>query len=373
MSTYDPDRDADMTADWPANQPAPAPSDDGGGPTAAVPQYNPAAPPPASPIPQQYGHGQPAVPGWPLQSGPAAPPGGGWQPPQPPGQYPIPGYPAGAPTPPSKKRPWGLIAAALIGVVVLVGAGVFVFGGNATFGSDPKTDNPTPTSQAAGPSQVPETTGGPSPTPSPSQAPAGTAGGNVDPAALPSLLESIPSLNEKYQANLIPAADLATTPFTGLTVQPGRCTSAILPGMKYTYMYADYTGFSGQVLTDDATHTKLMQAVIAFNTEAEATRFFNAQLIDGWKECADIKVTAEGGGTHATIQTGAISEAEGVTSLSMRPAEDSVGSDMTLHCERSVAPRENVIVDVRVCVNKEVSTLGQALVNSISAKIAAAP
>ncbi|MCV7066900.1 sensor domain-containing protein [Mycolicibacterium farcinogenes] len=263
-----------------------------------------------------------------------------------------------------------MIAAALIGVVVLVGMGVLVFRGH--LGLDAPTDDNNPsTSATASPSAAPGESGSGSATPS-SSAPAVSPGGTVEPAALPSMLESIASLNEKYKANLIPAAGLATEPFSGLMVTPGAYAGAILPGIDYVYRSANYSGFSGQLLTDEATRTKIMQAVIAFNTETEATRFFNDRFT-AWKSCADITITADGGGTHSTIQTGSISETEGIASISMWPVGDPTGNGATLRCERSMTPRKNVIVDVRVCVKDDATTLGEELARSISQKVADTP
>lgn len=371
MSNHDPDRDADMTADWPTDQPVPPPADDDGGPTIAAPRHTPPAPPPTYPPPPQYGYGQHAAPGWPPQ--PPAAAGGGWQPPQPPpGYYAGAGYPGGAPTPPpAKKKPWRLMAGALLLVVILIGAGVFVFGDGATFGSDTEADeadSPATSSQTASPSEAPGTSGSGSATPSPSQSPpAGPA--TIDPAALPTLLESIPALNEKYKANLIPAADhLATKPFSGLTVKPGTCAGALLPGIDYVYGYANYAGFSGQIVTDEATRTKVMQAVISFDSEARATRAFNMNFTP-WKDCAGTTVTAEGGGTQA-INMGSVAETDGIATISMWRVDEPVGGADSLSCERAMTPRKNVIVDVRVCVKRDAKSLGENLAKTISQRVA---
>lgn len=360
-----------MTTDWPSNHPAAAPTDDDWGATAAVPRYSPTPPPPTSPAPPQYGYGQPAAPGWSPQPAPLPAPGGAWPPHQPPGQYPTPGYPPANPTPPGKKKPWGLIAGALLVAVIVIGAGVFVFGDKIISGSDTKGDNkadgPTTTSQTASPSQQPPAG---SATPSPAKTPG--AAGSVDPAALPGLLESIPSLNDKYKANLIPAADLATEPFHGLTISPSTCAGALLPGIDYVYRSANYTGFSGQILTDDVTRTKVMQAVIAFSTATEASSFYDTRL-SSWKGCNDTTVEAEGGGTKATIKTGSVSDAEGIATLSMWRADKPAGSDGALGCERAMTPVNNVIVDVRVCVKDDAKTLAVNLAKSIGQQITGAP
>ncbi|WP_155946825.1 sensor domain-containing protein [Mycobacterium sp. URHD0025] len=357
MSTHDPNHDADMTADWPINRPVPPPDDDDA--TAVVPRHTPvppSAPPPTGPMPPQYGYGQPANPGWPPQSSPPAQPSGGWQPPHPPGQYPFAGYPAGAPTsPPGKKKPRGLTAAVLIAVVVLVGAGVYVLG---DFGSgDTKSDTASTSSAAtsSAPSEAPSSTT--------SQAPGAGASENVDTAALPTLLASVTDLNERFTGNFKPAAAVQSEPFDGLTVEPSNCAGALLPGIDYVYRTANYSGFAGQILTDDTTKVAVMQAVIAFNTETEATRFYNGQF-SAWRGCNYSEVNTEGGGEQQTVKMGVAADTDGTAHMLMW--KDRQGSDRA--CERGMTPRKNVVVDVRVC-SSNIGSSGFTLARDIGAKV----
>lgn len=367
--------------------------------TAVVGRHTPAAPPPpTSPVPPGgSGYGYPTAPGWPAQTTPPAAPGGGWQPPQPPG-YPVAGYPAGAPTPPpGKKKPWGLLAGALLVVVLLAGAGVFVFGGGSLkFGSDDnKTDTASTSSSDNGAGDGSEgsdsegssdsgkgsssgsegssgsdgSTGSGSSSPSStpktsSESPAGGTSGTVDANSLPSLLASTSELNERFDASLTPASSVQNSPFTGMIVMPSNCTGALLPGIDYVYSSANYTGFAGQILTDDASGTKIMQAVIAFNSATEAARFYNDQFT-AWKGCNYTELTASGGGQHQTIKTGVASDSNNVGSLLMWP--DS--SDSGRGCQRGMSPRKNVIVDVRVCRQTKLGSSGSTLAKDIGKKI----
>lgn len=364
MNTFDPDRDADRTTDWPSNRPAPPPTDDDGGATTVVPRYTPNVPPPARPAPPQYGYGQPAGPGWPPQAAPPAA-AGGWQPP---GHYPVTGYPAGAPTPPpGKKRPWGLIAAALIAVVVLAGAGVFALGG-IKFGSDDEKSDPT-SSAASGGDEESEgaTEGSPKTSSEPtSDAPAAGADGTVDPAALPNLLASVPALNEKYKADLTPTGPVQSEPFSGVLVMPSNCAGALLPGIDYVYKTANYTGFAGQILTDDATSTKVIQSVITFNSETEATRFFNDQYTS-WRACHYTEITISAPGQRDMMKAGVSSESDGVASIMIWPGDKPAGS--AGNCDRGMSPRKNVIIDVRICTPKGGMTLASSLAKDIGKKI----
>ncbi|WP_082022979.1 sensor domain-containing protein [Mycolicibacterium setense] len=354
MSTHDPNHDADMTADWPINRPVPPPADDGDA-TAVVPRHTPVPPSAPPPVPPQYGYGQSANPGWPPQSSPPAPPGGGWPPHQPPGQYPVAGYPAGPPaSPPGKKKPWGVIAAALVGVVVLVGAGVYVVG----FGSHDTASDTASTSSAAtssAPSAAPSSTT--------SQAPGAGASENVDTAALPTLLASVNDLNDRFMGNFIPTAAVQSEPFDGLTVEPANCAGALLPGIDYVYRTANYTGFTGQILTDDTAKVAVMQAVIAFNTETEATRFYNGQF-SGWRGCNNSEVITEGGGEQQTVKMGVAADTDGTAHMLMW--KDRQGSDRA--CERGMTPRKNVVVDVRVC-SSNIGSSGFTLARDIGAKV----
>ncbi len=215
-----------MTADWPTDQPVPPPADDDGGPTIAAPRLPRRRRHPPTRHHRSTATASTAAPG--VAAGSHLPQRveSGSLPSHRPGITPARAIPAVHPLRRRPRKPWRLIAGALLLVVILIGAAVFVFGDGAT--SEIQTPKPTRlTAPLPAPrppvSEAPGTSGSGSapPSPSPKSPPAGPA--TIDPAALPTLLESIPALNEKYKANLIPAADhLATKPFSGLHGQAGH-------------------------------------------------------------------------------------------------------------------------------------------------------
>ncbi|OLO98639.1 hypothetical protein BVU76_29795 [Mycolicibacterium porcinum] len=258
--------------------------------------------------------------------------------------------------------------AALAAVIVIGGAAAFMFGGGSVkFWSDESAEN---TADAAEASSETTTTGGeskssasPTSTPSTSAAPPAGTSGDVEPATLPSLLASVPDLNDRLKASLTPADAVQSTPFSGLTVQPSNCAGALLPGIDYVYKFAKYSGFAGQILTDDASGTKVVQSVIAFNTQTEATRFYNDQFT-AWKGCNYTEITASGGGQQQTMKTGVAAESDGTAMLLMwKDIQDSGNG-----CQRGMSPRKNVVVDVRVC-SPNIGSAGYTLARDIGAKI----
>ncbi|WKG03615.1 sensor domain-containing protein [Mycolicibacterium sp. HK-90] len=257
----------------------------------------------------------------------------------------------------------------MIAVIVLAGAGLFFLGGDIiNSGSDDKKSD-TANSAATDTGDEPKgaTDGSPktptSSAPTTSEAPTVSASEAVDPASLPGLLASVSDLNERFTGNFTPAAATQTSPFSGMTVEPSNCAGALLPGIDYVYRTANYSGFAGQILSDKAIDTTVMQAVIAFNSETEATRFFNDQYT-AWKGCNYTEINTSGGGQEQTIKTGVAAESDGTAQLLMW--KDHAGSDKG--CQRGMSPRKNVIVDVRVC-SLNVASSGYTLVRDIGAKI----
>ncbi|WP_441958855.1 sensor domain-containing protein [Mycolicibacterium houstonense] len=249
-------------------------------------------------------------------------------------------------------------------MIILAGAGLFFFGGN--FGSDDnKTDtaNSTATDTADGATEgSPKTPSSSAPTTSKAPTTAG-ASEAVDPAGLPGLLASVSDLNERFKGNFTPAAATQSSPFSGMTVQPSNCAGALLPGIDYVYRTANYTGFAGQILTDGSSGVKVIQAVIAFKSETEATRFFNDQFT-AWKSCNHTEINTSGGGEQQTVKTGVAGEGDGTATLLIWKNLQDSGNG----CQRGMTPRKNVIVDVRVC-SPNVGSAGYTLARDVGAKI----
>ncbi|WKG03616.1 sensor domain-containing protein [Mycolicibacterium sp. HK-90] len=253
----------------------------------------------------------------------------------------------------------------------MAGAGLFFLGGDIiNSGSDDKKSD-TANSAATDTGDEPEgATDGSPKTPSSgspsSEAPAAGADGMVDPSNLPGLLESAATLSEDLDANLTPTGPVQSEPFTGVQIMPSNCAGALLPGIDYVYKTANYTGFAGEILTDDATSTKVIQSVISFSSETEATRFFNDQYTS-WRACHYTEVTISGGGQHDVMKIGMSSESDGVASNLIYPGNKPAGS--AGGCEHAMSPHNNVIVDVRICTPKGTMTLGQGLTEDIGKKI----
>ncbi|WP_441964857.1 sensor domain-containing protein, partial [Mycolicibacterium houstonense] len=147
---------------------------------------------------------------------------------------------------------------------------------------------------------------------------------------------------------------------------PSNCAGALLPGIDYLYKTANYTGFAGQTLADEASGIKVIQSVIAFNSETEATRFFNDEYTS-WRACHYTEISISGGGRHDTMKTGVSSESEGVASILIWPGDKPAGSAGS--CERAMSPRKNVIVEARVCTPKGTMTLATGITKDIGKKI----
>ncbi|KHO25747.1 sensor domain-containing protein [Mycolicibacterium setense] len=268
-----------------------------------------------------------------------------------------------------------MIAAALIAVVILAGAGVFILGDGINFGSDDKKSDTASSSSAdsgadegAGSSSGGSGSSGSGSNSSPktSEAPTVGADGTVDPADLPGLLASAGYLNEKLEADLTPDGSVQSEPFSGVLVMPSNCAGAILPGIDYVYKSANYTGFAGQTLADEATGIKVIQSVISFNSETEATRFFNDEYTS-WRACHYTEVTVSGGGQHDVLKTAVSSESDGVAGIMIVPGDKPAGS--AGGCDRAMSPRKNVIVEARVCTPKGTMTLAHSVVKDIGKKI----
>lgn len=342
-----------------------------------LPQYPPPPFPPGgapAPPPGPPPHGAPiepaqdAYPTWqgqapgpsPWQGPPAAPP---W--PVPPGQPPHPyaGGPVGMPPggyPPSPRRrrwPWwvaGAGAAVVAGLVITLVA----LGGN-----DSKT-----TSNSAAPSstRIPASSR-PAPTSStPSAPPPAPA---LDTAALPSLLASAEQVSNILHNVQMNPRDVSTSLSSDASIDPAKCASAVAPALEGTYTGSGYTGVAVQGLMEPSPgRHKVIQAVAAFPDEAAAQQF-QAQQVSAWQGCrlTDVTVSFPGGqpADHATITI--VSNTDGIASTVLLPAGATEHKDS--ECERAMAARRNIIVDVRVCGQNTI-TAGATLVRAITDNVA---
>lgn len=162
--------------------------------------------------------------------------------------------------------------------------------------------------------------------------------------------------------------EVSTSLATDASIDPAKCASAVAPALASTYTESGYTGVAVQGLMEASPgRHKVIQAVAAFSDEAAAQHFY-AQQLSAWQGCrlTDVTVSFPGGqpDEHATITI--VSDTEGVASTVLLPAGASEHKDS--ECERAMAVRRNVVVDVRACGQNTI-TAGVMLVRAISDNI----
>lgn len=326
------------------------------------PGGSPAPPPHGAPVGQAPGasptwQGPPPGPSpWQVPP-PAAPP---W--PAPPGQPPH-AYPAGAagirpggypPLPRRRRWPWWVVGAAAAVVAGLV-ITLVALGNN-----DSKT-----TSNSAAPSstRIPASSR-PAPTSSAPSAPP-----PLDTAALPSLLASAEQVSNILHNVQMNPRDVSTSLSSDASIDPAKCASAVAPALEGSFKGSGYTGVAVQGLMEPSPgRHKVIQAVAAFPDETAAQQF-QAQQVSAWQGCrlTDVTVSFPGGqpADHATITI--VSNTDGIASTVLLPAGATEHKDS--ECERAMAVRRNIIVDVRVCGQNTI-TAGVSLVRAITDNIA---
>ncbi len=331
------------------------------------PGGSPASPPGPPPHGASVGPPQGTSPTWQGQ-GPGPSP---WQvpPPAPPWAVP-PGpsphlYPAGAvgippggypPLPRRRRWPWWVAGAAAAVVTALVITLV------ALGSHDSKT-----ASTSAAPSSTRVSA---SSRPAPTSSAAGTspAAPALDAAVLSSLLASAEQVSDILHHVQMNPRDVLTSLSSDASIDPAKCASAVAPALESTYTGSGYTGVAVQGLMESSPgRHKVIQAVAAFPDEAAAQQF-QAQQLSAWRGCrlTDVTVSFPGGqpADHATITI--VSDSEGIASTVLLPAGASEHKDS--ECERAMASRRNVVVDVRACGQNTI-TAGVTLVRAINDNI----
>lgn len=330
MSPHDDDRDAELTSDWPSSRPGPPPA-------------APWGPPPAPP--QQPWGGPPS-------------PGPGWgPPPPPPPSYPPPVSPAPA-TSKGPKR--ALIGVTVVAVIALAAGGLYLYQDGSQGRTDTAaTTSAPPTTAAPAPSSPPQS----SPTPA---APNSTAESptTVGAGALSTYLASPEEAGRVADNQQMTPSAISKEPYDNVNVDPFSCTGAVVPGIEAAYAGSDYTGFAAQNLISDDQKFKVIQAVASFATPEDAQAFVDRQ-VSAWKQCTYTDVTATVvDGAADQLTTGVVGERDDIASLLIFPPGGGAGRN----CERAIAPRNNVVVDVRVCADS-VGSAGRTLAGDIAEKI----
>jgi serine/threonine-protein kinase len=118
-----------------------------------------------------------------------------------------------------------------------------------------------------------------------------------------------------------------------------------------------------QGVFSDPTH-KLVQAVTAFPDANAAKMFYDRQAAD-WNACKDSHIRFEYQGASTEADLGAPSTTAGVMTMKLTPTTSATAGQQ---CERNMALRANVIVDVRAC-SPTVGSSGLSIASAIADKI----
>ena len=312
---------------------------------------------------------QPPQAGGPQQGSPGGP------------QYTPP--PPSTPTPPPAPdpQPGGLIATLqkrqgwIVGAVVAVAAAAVAA---VTLTGQGSGDDATPAAATTSVAQVPAgptttvpaepsaqntQTTTPRPSGSPAPPPPAPTGPTLAPDALAGLL--LPAAEIDTQLNITGAADVGpveTTPLAG-SVAPPHCTGAWGPAYAATF---DGTGMTGIAvgLVAQGQEVRVAQAAASFPDPAAAQRIFDRLLTD-WTACQNTHAvfSYQGAGTEVDIK--APRRIGDVHVLGLVPTTSPVPGQQ---CERGMALRGNVIVDVRAC-SPTIGSGGLAITSAIADKI----
>lgn len=151
------------------------------------------------------------------------------------------------------------------------------------------------------------------------------------------------------------------------TVTPPHCTGAWGPIYAATYNGSGYTALAAAGYTNHPTH-KLVQAVVAFPDASAAKAFFDRQVAD-WNACKSTHIRFEYQGTSSEVDLATPAMTGDIMSIMLVPTNSSVAGQQ---CERDMAVRSNVIVDVRAC-SPTVGSAGLSITRQIADKISPAP
>lgn len=308
----------------------------------------PRSAPPAGPWP----HSRPSVqPNAAQLTGPSFPGGQQAYRPQPQPSAPPSVVPQGRPDRfGGKGRMLGIGAAAAAAIAVIVVLVVALSGGDdsaSTTASTETTAARTTTARAPATSEP---------------APAPPAPANIPDDALPGLLLSANDVSGRMNKPGMTAMPTEYAPLAG-SVTPPNCTGAWGPAYQATYDGSGFTSMVIQGVFSDPTH-KLVQAVTAFPDANAAKVFYDRQAAD-WNACKDSHIRFEYQGASTEADLGVPSTTAGVMTMKLTPTTSATAGQQ---CERNMALRANVIVDVRAC-SPTVGSSGLSIASAIADKI----
>jgi len=251
-----------------------------------------------------------------------------------------------------KRRVWAIGAAAAAVVAVVAGIVVATSGGDT---SEPTAAGPSTTTAGSTPTSTPRPS-----TPEPTSAPPVPA--NVDKDALPGLLLSADDISARMNKPGMTAMATEFAPIAG-SVTPPNCTGAWGPAYQATYDSSGFTGIAVQGVFANPTH-KLVQAAVSFPDANAAKAFYDRQVAD-WNACKSSHVRFEYGGAATEVDLGVPTTTAGVLTLMLNPTTSATAGQQ---CERNMAVRANVIVDVRAC-SPTVGSSGLSITTAIADRI----
>ena len=250
------------------------------------------------------------------------------------------------------RRMWGIGAAAAAVIAVVVVLVVTLSGGDA---SESTAAGPTSTTASSA-----RTTSADPSTPEPTSAP--TAPANVDDDALPGLLLSANDISGRMNKPGMTAMPTEYEPLAG-AVTPPNCTGAWGPAYQATYDGSGFTRLVVQGVFADPTH-KLVQAVTAFPDANAAKAFYDRQVAD-WNGCRNTHVKFDYQGASTEADLGVPATTAGILTMKLNPTTSATAGQQ---CERNMAVRANVIVDVRAC-SPTVGSAGLSIASAIADKV----
>lgn len=248
------------------------------------------------------------------------------------------------------RRVWGIGAAAAAVIAVVVVLVVAMSGGDAS------------ESTATGPTSTTATSATPAVSPAPEPTSAPPAPANIPDDALPGLLLSANDVSGRMNKPGMTAMPTEYEPLAG-SVTPPNCTGTWGPAYQATYDGSGFTGMVIQGVFADPTH-KLVQAVTAFPDANAAKAFYDRQVAD-WNGCknAHIKFEYQGASTEADL--GVPATTADILTMKLNPTTSATTGQQ---CERNLAVRANVIIDVRAC-SPTVGSSGLSIASAIADKI----
>jgi serine/threonine-protein kinase len=208
-------------------------------------------------------------------------------------------------------------------------------------------------------SPAPSTPSGPPAPPPPPPPPSGPV---IAADALAPLLLPAPEIARSMGQPDMTAMAVESKPLGG-NVTPPHCTGAWGPAYATTYNGTGYTGLAVQGVGFDTPH-RVAQAVVAFPDPTAAKGVYD-KLIADWNACQSTRIVFEVQGATNNVDVGRTVPIGDIMTLKIVPTDSAIPGQQ---CERGMALRGNVIVDVRTC-SPTVGSSGYSITRAIADRI----